>query len=230
MPGSGPCLALQEYTCKKIRDFMYSHTAYELIPESGKVVLLDVDLPVRQVRGAQQRGAQGPGCCGPACASCSCQRGRRQWRTDHSCGFSFPWSRCAQLVACSFLPCAAMCCHVLISVAGWPSTCSTEADGQHGAPLTRLLNAHTWPGRFSMHRLQPHCTRRSAHVRYIRKWPLAGRETWYLQVLRTYNLQSCLHATGSTPVCSGVSPGFALLNRDRKVYLHSKLVAHASKQ
>jgi hypothetical protein len=28
---------------------MHSHTAYELIPESGKVVLLDVDLPVRQV-------------------------------------------------------------------------------------------------------------------------------------------------------------------------------------
>jgi hypothetical protein len=39
----------QEYSCKKIRDFLHSHTAYELIPESGKVVLLDVDLPVRQV-------------------------------------------------------------------------------------------------------------------------------------------------------------------------------------
>jgi len=33
---------------KKIRDFLSSHTAYELIPESGKVVILDVDLPIRQ--------------------------------------------------------------------------------------------------------------------------------------------------------------------------------------
>ncbi|KAG2491725.1 hypothetical protein HYH03_009888 [Edaphochlamys debaryana] len=37
-----------EYTRKKISDFLHSHTAYELIPESGKVVILDVDLPVRQ--------------------------------------------------------------------------------------------------------------------------------------------------------------------------------------
>ncbi|KAG2427741.1 hypothetical protein HXX76_012066 [Chlamydomonas incerta] len=37
-----------EYTRKKIADFLHSHTAYELIPESGKVVVLDVDLPVRQ--------------------------------------------------------------------------------------------------------------------------------------------------------------------------------------
>ncbi|KXZ49754.1 hypothetical protein GPECTOR_19g205 [Gonium pectorale] len=37
-----------EYTRKKISDFLHSHTAYELIPESGKVVVLDVDLPVRQ--------------------------------------------------------------------------------------------------------------------------------------------------------------------------------------
>lgn len=38
----------QEYTRKKVADFLHSHTAYELIPESGKVVVLDVDLPVRQ--------------------------------------------------------------------------------------------------------------------------------------------------------------------------------------
>ncbi|GIL65126.1 hypothetical protein Vafri_18936 [Volvox africanus] len=37
-----------EYTRKKILDFLHSHTAYELIPESGKVVILDLDLPVRQ--------------------------------------------------------------------------------------------------------------------------------------------------------------------------------------
>lgn len=36
------------HTCKCIRDFLRTHTAYELIPESGKVVLLDVDLPMRQ--------------------------------------------------------------------------------------------------------------------------------------------------------------------------------------
>ncbi|GFH06810.1 uncharacterized protein HaLaN_01509 [Haematococcus lacustris] len=37
-----------EYTRKKVADFLHSHTAYELIPESGKVVVLDMDLPVRQ--------------------------------------------------------------------------------------------------------------------------------------------------------------------------------------
>lgn len=37
-----------EYTRKKIADFLHNHTAYELIPESGKVVVLDMDLPVRQ--------------------------------------------------------------------------------------------------------------------------------------------------------------------------------------
>jgi hypothetical protein len=33
---------------QKVSDFLASHTSYELIPESGKVVLLDADLPVRQ--------------------------------------------------------------------------------------------------------------------------------------------------------------------------------------
>ena len=37
-----------QYTRKKVHEFLQHHTAYELIPESGKVVLLDVDLPVRQ--------------------------------------------------------------------------------------------------------------------------------------------------------------------------------------
>eukprot|EP00201_Polytomella_parva_P022963 CAMPEP_0175046128 /NCGR_PEP_ID=MMETSP0052_2-20121109/4848_1 /TAXON_ID=51329 ORGANISM="Polytomella parva, Strain SAG 63-3" /NCGR_SAMPLE_ID=MMETSP0052_2 /ASSEMBLY_ACC=CAM_ASM_000194 /LENGTH=614 /DNA_ID=CAMNT_0016309819 /DNA_START=1556 /DNA_END=3400 /DNA_ORIENTATION=- len=37
-----------EFTRKKISDFLHSHTAYELIPESGKVVVLDIDLPIRQ--------------------------------------------------------------------------------------------------------------------------------------------------------------------------------------
>eukprot|EP00891_Asterochloris_glomerata_P002429 jgi/Astpho2/2429/fgenesh1_pm.00044_%23_15_t len=32
----------------KIKEFLLTHTAYELIPESGKVVLLDLELPVRQ--------------------------------------------------------------------------------------------------------------------------------------------------------------------------------------
>ena len=34
-----------------MREFLHSHTAYELMPESGKVVLLDTELPVRQARG-----------------------------------------------------------------------------------------------------------------------------------------------------------------------------------
>ena len=37
------------YTRRKVQEFLRSHACYELIPESGKVVLLDLDLPVRQV-------------------------------------------------------------------------------------------------------------------------------------------------------------------------------------
>lgn len=36
-----------EYTRKKVGDFLTGHNCYELIPESGKVVVIDVDLPVR---------------------------------------------------------------------------------------------------------------------------------------------------------------------------------------
>lgn len=35
-------------TIKKISEFFTSHTAYELIPESGKVIVLDVDLTLKQ--------------------------------------------------------------------------------------------------------------------------------------------------------------------------------------
>ena len=31
-----------------MRVFLTTHTCYELIPESGKVVILDVGLPIRQ--------------------------------------------------------------------------------------------------------------------------------------------------------------------------------------
>lgn len=37
-----------EYTRRKVKEFLATHTAYELIPESGKVVLLDSALPIRQ--------------------------------------------------------------------------------------------------------------------------------------------------------------------------------------
>ncbi|KAF6259745.1 hypothetical protein COO60DRAFT_1511823 [Scenedesmus sp. NREL 46B-D3] len=37
-----------DLTKKKVSDFLHAHSAYELIPESGKVVLLDLDLPIRQ--------------------------------------------------------------------------------------------------------------------------------------------------------------------------------------
>mmetsp|Transcript_1261 Transcript_1261/g.3771 ORF Transcript_1261/g.3771 Transcript_1261/m.3771 type:complete len:585 (+) Transcript_1261:304-2058(+) len=36
------------YTRKRVKEFLAAHTAYELIPESGKVVLLDAALPIRQ--------------------------------------------------------------------------------------------------------------------------------------------------------------------------------------
>ncbi len=37
-----------EFTRNKVRAFLSGHTCYELIPESGKVVVLDVGLPIRQ--------------------------------------------------------------------------------------------------------------------------------------------------------------------------------------
>ena len=48
---TGLCVQVEEpaYTRRKVGEFLRSHTCYELIPESGKVVLLDLDLPVRQV-------------------------------------------------------------------------------------------------------------------------------------------------------------------------------------
>ena len=52
MPAPGPLPLpppwFQDLTKKKVSDFLHAHTAYELIPESGKVVVLDCDLPVRQ--------------------------------------------------------------------------------------------------------------------------------------------------------------------------------------
>lgn len=54
------------YTRKKVADFLAHHTAYELIPESGKVVLLDVDLPVRQAFHAlHEQGEAGALCLWP---------------------------------------------------------------------------------------------------------------------------------------------------------------------
>ena len=37
-----------DFTRNKVRVFLNTHTCYELIPESGKVVILDVGLPIRQ--------------------------------------------------------------------------------------------------------------------------------------------------------------------------------------
>ena len=37
-----------DFTRNKVRVFLRTHTCYELIPESGKVVILDVGLPIRQ--------------------------------------------------------------------------------------------------------------------------------------------------------------------------------------
>ena len=37
-----------EFTRHKVRAFLHGHSCYELIPESGKVVVLDVGLPIRQ--------------------------------------------------------------------------------------------------------------------------------------------------------------------------------------
>ncbi|XP_047319386.1 sucrose nonfermenting 4-like protein isoform X2 [Impatiens glandulifera] len=37
-----------EFSRLRISDFLSSHTTYELLPESGKVIALDIDLPVKQ--------------------------------------------------------------------------------------------------------------------------------------------------------------------------------------
>lgn len=49
-PLGGICLQIEEpqYTRRRVQKFLSEHTCYELIPESGKVVLIDEDLPVRQ--------------------------------------------------------------------------------------------------------------------------------------------------------------------------------------
>lgn len=48
MQGAGGGGDEPSYTRRKIREFLCIHTAYELIPESGKVIMLDADLPMRQ--------------------------------------------------------------------------------------------------------------------------------------------------------------------------------------
>lgn len=50
------------FTRRKFGEFLAHHTAYELIPESGKVVVLDMDLPLRQAFHAlhEQGIASGP--------------------------------------------------------------------------------------------------------------------------------------------------------------------------
>ena len=49
MPATAPATVEDpRVTRTKIRDFLATHTSAELIPESGKVVLLDMDLPLRQ--------------------------------------------------------------------------------------------------------------------------------------------------------------------------------------
>ncbi|KAL7178124.1 hypothetical protein ACSBR2_031302 [Camellia fascicularis] len=40
--------AALEVSCHRITIFLSTHMAYELLPESGKVIALDVDLPVKQ--------------------------------------------------------------------------------------------------------------------------------------------------------------------------------------
>ncbi|CAI9118764.1 OLC1v1020372C1 [Oldenlandia corymbosa var. corymbosa] len=37
-----------DLTRRRISDFLSSHTAYDLLPQSGKIIALDVDLPVKQ--------------------------------------------------------------------------------------------------------------------------------------------------------------------------------------
>ena len=50
------------FTKSKVKEFLSHHTASELIPESGKVVLLDIDLPLRQALHAlhEQGAASAP--------------------------------------------------------------------------------------------------------------------------------------------------------------------------
>jgi 5'-AMP-activated protein kinase regulatory gamma subunit len=47
-PLAGAAAGEPEGTRRRAREFLAQHTAYELVPESGRVVVLDADLPVRQ--------------------------------------------------------------------------------------------------------------------------------------------------------------------------------------
>jgi hypothetical protein len=68
----------QDLTKKKVSDFLHAHSAYELIPESGKVVLLDLDLPIRQAFHAlhEQVGAAAGG---GSSSSSSCASANADW-------------------------------------------------------------------------------------------------------------------------------------------------------
>jgi hypothetical protein len=48
------------YTRNRVREFLRGHSCYELIPESGKVVLLDMGLPIRQAFHALHEQARAP--------------------------------------------------------------------------------------------------------------------------------------------------------------------------
>ena len=48
------------YTRNKVRVFLQGHSCYELIPESGKVVILDVGLPIRQAFHALHEQVRSP--------------------------------------------------------------------------------------------------------------------------------------------------------------------------
>jgi hypothetical protein len=52
-----------EFTRNKVRVFLNGHTCYELIPESGKVVVLDVGLPIRQAFHALHEQVPSPASC-----------------------------------------------------------------------------------------------------------------------------------------------------------------------
>lgn len=69
---SSTLVALQadepDFTRNKVRVFLNTHTCYELIPESGKVVILDVGLPIRQAFHALHEQVGTSTCC----AACDC--------------------------------------------------------------------------------------------------------------------------------------------------------------
>lgn len=94
---------MQEYTRKKIGDFLHSHTAYELIPESGKVRVVITNMHWAKCHRAGHCQASAAACGGaagrsgcPVASALSKQQGLQQAACPARC--QLPYRACMGLL------------------------------------------------------------------------------------------------------------------------------------